>query len=415
METERHFHWTALVISGLTAVFLWCIACSFYSKAVNLCPGVEVKWENGGVSPAALVKQQTFSRQDGAAEQPEVTLWQAASGYEVMSGDRKSMAADMVVVFGDCRAVTAAAMLSGGFPAGNDLAGCAISSGLAFSLWGSTDVCGMPVIMEGDRLYVRGVFEGEEPRIFRQAQAGSEEPLSHMQLIFSGTGTREKAEHYLLAADFSGGMILELPLIEWALGIIVRFPAIILAAGILSRVIRRGKWLWHYPALLAFWLPSALLVLAGLFFCMDLPGIPAGFIPTRWSDFAFWENLVMGHGKNVVTWISEGPTFRDMELMAAVIMTVLFSIAASVPGTIAAMRVSIRSYGGMSLGCAAYTLALSLLSLSMARTCHMIFCREKYLMPCLWLSVDFILYRQKEKLTAVFGEGRFSDEKRSFF
>lgn len=93
----------------------------------------------------------------------------------------------------------------GGFPAGNDLAGCAISSGLAFSLWGSTDVCGMPVIMEGDRLYVRGVFEGEEPRIFRQAQAGSEEPLSHMQLIFSGMGTREKAEHYLLAADFSGG------------------------------------------------------------------------------------------------------------------------------------------------------------------------------------------------------------------
>lgn len=202
---------------------------------------------NGGVSPAALVKQQTFARQDGAAEQPEVTLWQAASGYEVMSGDRKSMAADMVVVFGDCRAVTAAAMLSGGFPAGNDLAGCAVSSGLAFSLWGSTDVCGMPVIMEGDRLYVRGVFEVEEPRIFRQAQAGSEELLSYMQLIFSGTGTREKAEHYLLAADFSGGMILELPLIEWALGIIVRFPAIILAAGILGRVIRRGKWLWHYP------------------------------------------------------------------------------------------------------------------------------------------------------------------------
>lgn len=415
METERHFHLPALVISALTAVFLWCIACSFCSKAASLCPGVEVKWENGGVSPAALVKQQTFARQDGAVEQPEVTLWQAVSGYEVMNGDKKSIAADMVVVFGDCRAVTAAGMLSGGFPAGNDLAGCAVSSGLAFSLWGSTDVCGMPVIMEGDRFYVRGVFEEEEPRIFRQAQAGSKEPLSHMQLTFSGSGTREEAERYLLAADFSGGIILELPLIEWALGIIVRFPAIILAAGILGRVIRHGKWLWHYPALLAFWLPSALAVLAGLFFCMDLPGIPAGFIPTKWSDFAFWENLVMGHGKNVVTWISAGSAFRDMELMTAVIMTVLFSIAVSVPVAIAAMQVSIRSYGGMALGCVAYTLALSLLSLSMARTYHMIFCREMYLMPCLWLSVDFMLYRQREKLTAVSGEGRFSDDKRSSF
>ena len=62
----------------------------------------------------------------------------------------------------------------------------------------------MPVIMEGDRLYVRGVFEGEEPRIFRQAQAGSEEPLVPYAADISGTGTGEKAERYLLAADFSG-------------------------------------------------------------------------------------------------------------------------------------------------------------------------------------------------------------------
>ena len=206
-------------------------------------------------------------------------------------------------------------------------------------------------------------------------------------------------------------MLLELPLIEWGLDIFFRLPAMILSLGILIRAIRRGCRLWHYPLLLAFYLPPALAVSAASIICMDLPEMPAGFIPTMWSDFEFWRNLFVGHWKNLVAWILAVSTFRDVELMAASFMTILFSLGASVCAAKAAILISIRTYRGMVLGCAAYTLTLSLLSLHMAWTRSMMFCKAMYVMPCLWLCADFMFNRQREKLTCVPHERRFSDDK----
>lgn len=411
MKTDNYVHYMVPVIWALLAVFFWCMACSFYSSAISLCSSVGIKWENGGISPIALVRQQSYAKQDGAPEQPEATLWKIHPDQEARAADKKSMIADAVLVFGDCRDITTAIMIYGSFPAQSDQSGCAVSSGLAFSLWGSTEVLGLPIKIEGNVFYVRGVFKEEEPRLFRQVQAESKEPLSNMQLNFSGTGTSERARQYLSAVGFPEGMLLELPLIEWGLDIFFRLPAMILSLGILIRAIRRGCRLWHYPLLLAFYLPPALAVSAASIICMDLPEMPAGFIPTMWSDFEFWKNLFVGHWKNLVAWILAVSTFRDVELMAASFMTILFSLGASVCAAKAAILISIRTYRGMVLGCAAYTLTLSLLSLHMAWTRSMMFCKAMYVMPCLWLCADFMFNRQREKLICVPHERRFSDDK----
>lgn len=412
MKTNKIVHNRALVTSALLAVFFWCIACSYYNTAVSLCSSVGIKWENGGVSPIALSRQQACAKQDGASEQPEVTLWQIHSDQEVKNEHKKSMTADTVVVFGDCRDITSAIMLQGAFPARTDWSGCAVSSGLAFSLWGSIDVCGLPIEMEGGMFYVRGVFEEEEPRLYHQARNESKEPLSNMQLTFSGTGTREKAERYLVTADFPGGMILEQPLLEWALTMLFRLPAVVLFVGIVVRILRRGKKLWHYPVLFLLYLPSVLVLSAGLFICMDLPGIPAGFIPSRWSDFDFWSNLAAGHRKNLFAWMSVSSTFRDAKLVLAAFMTVLLSICAAVFTAIAAHLGSIHTFRRMILGCGGYTLLLCLLSLLMAPNRNMTFCKAMYLMPCLWLCADFMFYRQEKRLTFVPDERKDSDDKK---
>ena len=120
MKTNKIVHNRALVTSALLAVFFWCTACSYYNTAVSLCSSVGIKWENGGVSPIALSRQQACAKQDGASEQPEVTLWQTHSDQEVRNEHKKSMTADTVVVFGDCRDITSAIMLQGAFPARTD-------------------------------------------------------------------------------------------------------------------------------------------------------------------------------------------------------------------------------------------------------------------------------------------------------
>ena len=63
---------------------------------------MSIKWEKGGVSPSELIRQQTYARQDGAGNQPEVTLWQIYPEQEIMASDKKEMKADIVAAFGDC-------------------------------------------------------------------------------------------------------------------------------------------------------------------------------------------------------------------------------------------------------------------------------------------------------------------------
>lgn len=401
------------VIWALLAVFFWCMACSFYSSAISLCSSVGIKWENGGISPIALVRQQSYAKQDGAAEQPEATLWKIHPDQEVRAADKKSMIADAVLVFGNCRDITTAIMLYGSFPAQSDQSGCAVSSGLAFSLWGSTEVLGLPIKIEGNVFYVRGVFKEEEPRLFRQVQAESKEPLSNMQLTFTGPGAGERAGQYLSSAGFPEGRILDLTLFAWVLGMILRLPAIILAIGILGRVTRHGKRLFRYPLLLAVYFLIAFGILAVLWFCMDLPEFPSEFVPTMWSDFEFWGNLFQEQGKNMVSWMAAGPAFRDMELWTSSFMAVLLSVCASAFTAAAAMLVSIRSYKRMMFYCAAYTLTLCLISFKIASAHNMTFCKAMYLLPCLWICVDFLFYCLKETLAADVREGRIMDEEKT--
>jgi len=304
-------------------------------------------------------------------------------------------------------------MIAGAYPARSDESGCAVSTGLAFSLWGSTNVIEMPVKVEGKQFYVRGIFEEEEPRLFLQAQAESEELLSNMQLTFAGSGTRDRAKQYLSSAGFPEGRILDLTLFAWVLGIIFRLPAIILAFGILGRVIRHGKRVWRYSILLAIYLLLAFGILAGLWFCIDLPKIPSDFIPTMWSDFEFWGNLFEEQGKNMVSWMAAGPAFRDIELWITAFMAVLLSVCASAFTAAAAMLVSIRSYKRMIFFCMAYSLTLCLISFKIASAHNMTLCKAMYLMPCLWICVDFLFYCLKEKLAADAGEGRILDEEKT--
>ena len=322
---------------------------------------MSIKWEKGGVSPSELIRQQTYARQDGAGNQPKATLWQTYPEQEIMASDKKKIKADIVAAFGDCGDVVSSMPADGAYPAISDASGCAVSTGLAFSLWGSINVIGLPVKAEGKQFYVRGIFEEEEPRLFLQAQAESEEPLSNMQLTFTGPGAGERAGQYLSSAGFPEGRILDLTLFAWVLGMILRLPAIILAIGILGRVTRHG-------------------------------------------------NLFEEQGKNMVSWMTAGPAFRDMELWTSSFMAVLLSVCASAFTAAAAMLVSIRSYKRMMFYCAAYTLTLCLISFKIASAHNMTFCKAMYLLPCLWICVDFLFYCLKETLAADVREGRILDE-----
>ena len=114
MKIDRFAHYRTLTISSLLAAVLWCTACSFYSTAISYCTSVGIKWETSGVSPSGLIRQQTYARQDGAGNQPEVTLWQTYPEQEVMASDNQKMNVNgglwrlwgYIILHADCRCLS---------------------------------------------------------------------------------------------------------------------------------------------------------------------------------------------------------------------------------------------------------------------------------------------------------------------
>jgi len=400
----------SLAAITLLAIILWCTACSFYGNVERLCESISVRWETSGISPAQLIRQQEYAKQDGADNQPEVTLWQETPEQEISDTGKRSAVASIITVFGNCEDITASTPLSGSFPARSDSTGCAVSSGLAFSLWGSLDVLGMPIELAGELFYVRGVFNADENRAFRQVSISSEAALSNMQLRFADGGSRDDAESYLIVADFSGGIILDLPLLAWVCSAILSLPFLLLALGILVRLIRRGMQLRHYPILLMGYLPFGLLAMCGLWASLDLPGLPSRLVPTMWSDFDFWKNLPSDHLGSLTTWLSYQPTTRDMALWLSALPMTLFALLASIFVMLAAAQAKAPSCKMLVIYCSVYMMALCAGTLLISTLGSIGFNRSMYLMPCLWLGVEFWLYWHERRLKRNARERNYPDD-----
>lgn len=397
----------------LAAVLTWCLACAFAGNVQALCGSVSVRWDAGGVSPAELLRREEYSRQDGAENQPEATLWREELSRTVSDNGERSRNADIVTVFGDASEAAPAPVLSGAFPARSDPEGCAVSSELAFSLWGSLDVLGMPVKLGDELYYVRGVFKSNESRLLIQASESSQESLSNMQLKFSDGGGREAAESFLTSANFGGGTVLDLPLLGWICEVLSLAPAVLLAAGILLRLIKRALTLRHYAALLLGYLPYAALAAAGTLLCLRSLEIPARLIPTMWSDFDFWARLFTGLWQNLTVWLRGTPGARDMQLWPALIAMLLLVTAASFLLLTAARLVRMRSYSGLAVYGSVYMLGMCTCALAVSVLGAVTLDWAVYLMPCVWLCTDFMLYLHEGHLKVNEAEGREQGDKKA--
>ena len=69
----------------------------------------------------------------------------------------------MLYYWGDASLVWGADCLAGGMPAPLDAGGCAVSTALAWQLFGSEEAVGLTLFQEKVEYTVRGVFESEEP------------------------------------------------------------------------------------------------------------------------------------------------------------------------------------------------------------------------------------------------------------
>ena len=403
----------ALVFITLLALIFWCLAASQNGMIRKLSGSVSVRWDTGGASPAALLKYESYAREDGAVKQPEATLWQQGARQTVSDGEYRELDSSIITVFGKCEEVTSAQMLHGSFPAWSDTEGCAVSSGLAFALWGGVDVLGMPIYIGNEVLYIRGVYDASgNNTLLRQARSDSDTALANMQLRFPEGGNREEAENWLKSTGLGGGTVLDLPFLGWACGAMLEIPVILLVGYIFIRLISRARGLRHYPLLLLRYIPLALVIAAGTVLCMNSLSIPARLIPTMWSNFDFWKSLFSGFFGNIKVWLAAESSMRDMELWPKVLILIFLTPLSAALMIISAKIVRIHSYKYLLVYCSAYMAALCAVSMIVSAAGDVAFNKAMYLVPCIWISAECLLSMHETHITEPELERIENDEKK---
>lgn len=378
-------------LAALAAAVLWCTALFFASRTAALTEAVSVRWQTGGVSPAALARQEGFARSDGAENWPEITLWEQTDAVAVTDGRERSSTANAIWTFGNCSDIANGRLLSGSFPARSDTEGCTVSEALADRLWGSLDVLGMPISTPEGLFYVRGVVEGDEALFYAQRPDSSAEAMSNMQLRFPGGAGRDAAELFLNRTQLGGGEILDAPLIGWAVGTISLLPAIAVAVGTALRILRHCRTLRRFPLTLAGTLPLAVFAIISLPAALGAAAIPERLIPTRWSDFGFWSSLFKGFLERLRDWLSGAPTMRDMALWSGALCAILFSLLAAVSAVAAINSVRPGNLGGLAARCILAMSIMPVCALPFAALGGISLPRAVLVIPSLCLAYDFLI------------------------
>lgn len=310
-----------------------------------------LQWAASGVSlrfAAPLTARQTEQALEYARKADSgyaLTFWTEQPDSSVEANGRTA-AARLLCVCGDAARLTPQELLWGAPPAAPG--GCAVSDALAWRLWGALDVAGMELTAGNARYTVRGVFREDalcltvqtapdgaafknvevyamgngvpeaaalESAASGEAASGNANPegTASRNAAFGTAASQDTAPGVDAALAFarSGGLGVPAHAVNGsALAVLARLlcwlPPVLCAASLLRRFARALS----AHARRAFW--SMGLLLFALCLPRLLTALPAAWLPTRWSDFAFWQSLLQSGAARIEAWFALPPQSVDV-------------------------------------------------------------------------------------------------------
>lgn len=213
----------------------------------------------------------------------------------------------LLTVWGDVRLVLRAPILLGSYPAIAQKDVCAVSDSLAWQLWGSEDILGLTAEIDGKSYTVCGIFDEQSP----VAIVGTD--TAEWQAVELSTTLKDSRKTEALSFAALSGLgtadsYIDNSVVAWFSCFAAILPLLILVIVRLVHYIRKGLrrlGRWHGTAVFVILLAIVLLL------PMILETLPAGIVPTRWSDFDFWGRLFQSTAEAVKDYLMRHPLFID--------------------------------------------------------------------------------------------------------
>ena len=269
--------------------------------------GYELRFED----PLSALQANSLSK---AAEHLglNLALWKEDSETVTTELERSS-AAQRISVYGSPTLCFPAAYLCGSAPGAGQWDGCAISAGLADALFGSREVTGLKLIVNGEKCRVTGVAEGKECFLICPDGTASDAGYIAASLeIKNGNNPRGTVQNLLQSAGLSENDTELLPTgtLRQIINTVAGIPLAIAALIFLNQLWRLAPLGKMGRQVAAF----ALLLMAALALPDLLDALPRWLVPGRWSDMDFWMDLCNVAQQSLIAFVSLTNSVRDQLL-----------------------------------------------------------------------------------------------------
>lgn len=209
-----------------------------------------------------------------------------------------------------------------------DIHGCVIDKGTAYALFGSENVIGSEIFLNGKTYMVRQIFPWKQPVMIIHSH-NKKDMYSRMFIRPQEKETKkDAAEAFLLRQGLSGNIVREFPVKKIAFFVLMLFPGM-LCCDLFLLADRERKENRENKRMYYIWMGASCFVIV-FFLCWFVTEMefPAEWIPGKWSDFSFWSekwNVTVAEIKN---FLMLPKTVMQAEQILLTIKTVSYSFGA---------------------------------------------------------------------------------------
>ncbi|WP_079699356.1 MULTISPECIES: ABC transporter permease [Oscillospiraceae] len=291
----------------------WLITLQSVGRLERVPATVQLRYREEAFSPRELDEIAGSEAQQGSGALPLTAFGQQEQKKVSTEAPAREAQLTLLWTWGRMDRAMSAPLLSGYYPAaGGD--GCVVDESAAYRLWGSRQVTGETLRYDGKDYTVRGVSEAAGGVVLLPA-AAEQRVLSTLALEPPpGKDRRAAAEefrvrHALEEADailLLGGFN--------SLGRLLLFLPFLILACVLLWLLLQALWrLRHMPFLFALDLGALVLILVLAFWLSGVRiSFPQSMVPTRWSDFEFWQRLFSSWGESLVELLRSEKLIPDL-------------------------------------------------------------------------------------------------------
>lgn len=173
----------------------------------------------------------------------------------------------------------------------DDHDGCLIDANTAQKLFGNTNIVGLSVEVGGKKKIIRGILYDAEDTVLYEA-GGAKQEFTNLTVKLDGNMSYENLRQDFMARHALNGKFVRMNTLGWILGSLVLLIPLILGCRLFMRCLQAA---WEYrQEREGIFLFAAAAACAACFLGLLARQIriPADMIPTKWSDFGFWSDLL---------------------------------------------------------------------------------------------------------------------------